>query len=126
MDILNDARELIVEDWQPLARWSVWAWVVFYLTFLAYAFAQHGGYLFVDSANLVVHEGGHLLFGWFGPTLGIWGGTILNGRCRCSLQGISFFSDNWPALLSAYSFFSRTGCIPRPTWRTREPRICRW
>ena len=51
MHILNHAQELIGEDWQPLARWSVWAWVVFYLTFLAYVFAQHGGYLFVDSSE---------------------------------------------------------------------------
>ena len=53
------------------------AWLVFYLGFLAYAFSAHGGFLFIDSANLVVHEGGHNLFGWFGPTLGLWGGTLL-------------------------------------------------
>ena len=109
MDVLHDVRELLVDDWQALARWSVWAWVVFYLTFLAYAFAQHGGYLFVDSANLVVHEGGHLLFGWFGPTLGIWGGTILQWLVPLLLTGyfvfqrqlagtafcLFFFFENW-------------------------------
>jgi hypothetical protein len=26
---------------------------------------------------LVVHEGGHNLFAWFGPTLCLWGGTLL-------------------------------------------------
>ena len=121
MDILNDARELIVEDWQPLARWSVWAWVVFYLTFLAYAFAQHGGYLFVDSANLVVHEGGHLLFGWFGPTLGIWGGTILQWLVPLLLTGYFVFQRQLAGTAFCLFFFSRTGCIPRPTCRTREP-----
>ncbi len=60
-----------------MAPWSVWAWVVFYALFMAYALNEHGGFLFVDSANLVVHEGGHLLFGWLGQTLGMWGGTIL-------------------------------------------------
>ena len=65
------------EDWRPISRWTVLAWLGFYILFLIYAFSMHGGYLFIDSANLVVHEGGHMLFGWFGQTLGLWGGTIL-------------------------------------------------
>jgi hypothetical protein len=63
--------------WQPLSRVGLAGWLLFYVVFLAYAFSKHGDFLFVDFANLVVHEGGHLLFGWFGPTLGLWGGTIL-------------------------------------------------
>jgi len=69
------------------------AWLVFYLVFLAYAFSAHGGYLFIDSANLVVHEGGHNLFAWFGPTLCLWGGTILQWMV--------------PSLLAAYFFSQR-------------------
>jgi hypothetical protein len=65
------------EPWKPVSRPALWAWVVFYVVFLAYAFSAHGGFLFIDLANLVVHEGGHNLFGWFGPTLGLWGGTLL-------------------------------------------------
>jgi hypothetical protein len=65
------------EDWHPISRWAILAWLTFYALFLIYAFSMHGGYLFIDSANLVVHEGGHNLFGWFGPTLGLWGGTLL-------------------------------------------------
>jgi hypothetical protein len=63
--------------WQSLSRAGLAAWLLFYVVFLAYAFSKHGEFLFIDSANLVVHEGGHLLFGWLGPTLGLWGGTIL-------------------------------------------------
>ena len=65
------------EPWKPVSRPALGAWIVFYLGFLAYAFSAHGGFLFIDSANLVVHEGGHNLFGWFGPTIGLWGGTLL-------------------------------------------------
>jgi hypothetical protein len=54
---------------------------------------MHGGYLFIDFANLVVHEGGHLLFAWFGKTLGLWGGTILQWLA--------------PLLLAAYFFHQR-------------------
>jgi hypothetical protein len=81
------------EDWRPISRAVILAWLAFYALFLLYAFRMHGGYLFVDSANLVVHEGGHLLFGWFGKTIGLWGGTILQWMV--------------PLLLAAYFFHER-------------------
>jgi hypothetical protein len=65
------------QPWKPVSRPALAAWLVFYVAFLAYAFSAHGGFLFIDMANLVVHEGGHNLFRWFGPTLCLWGGTIL-------------------------------------------------
>ena len=64
-----------------------------YLAFLAYTFSAHGGFLFIDTANLIVHEGGHNLFGWFGATLGLWGGTLLQWLV--------------PFLLAAYFFTER-------------------
>ena len=30
----------------------------------------------INGANLIIHEAGHLLFGWFGTFIGIAGGTI--------------------------------------------------
>jgi hypothetical protein len=65
------------EPWKPVSQPALWAWIVFYVLFLVYAFFAHGGFLFIDSANLIVHEGGHNLFSWFGPTLCLWGGTLL-------------------------------------------------
>jgi hypothetical protein len=81
------------EPWKPLSCAAVVAWLLFYLAFLAYAMSANGGFLFIDSANLVVHEGGHNLFGWFGPTLGLWGGTLLQWLV--------------PFLLAAYFFTER-------------------
>jgi hypothetical protein len=81
------------EDWRPIPRWALAAWLAFYFFFLIYAFRMHGGYLFIDSANLVVHEGGHMLFSWFGPTLCLWGGTILQWMV--------------PFLLGAYFYYQR-------------------
>jgi hypothetical protein len=86
-------QSLLDAEWKPLSRPVLLAWIVFYLGFLFYAFSAHGGYLFIDSANLVVHEGGHNLFGWFGPTLGLWGGTLLQWLV--------------PLLLAAYFFTER-------------------
>jgi len=65
------------QPWKPVSGPALVAWIVFYAAFLAYAFSAHGGFLFIDLANLVVHEGGHNLFGWFGPTIGLYGGTLL-------------------------------------------------
>jgi len=79
--------------WKPVSRPALAAWLVFYFWFMVYAFRAHGGFLFIDSANLVVHEGGHNLFSWFGPTLCLWGGTLLQWLV--------------PFLLAAYFFSER-------------------
>jgi hypothetical protein len=79
------------------------------LAFLSYAFSARGGFLFIDLANLIVHEGGHNLFGWFGPTIGLWGGTLLQWLVSFLLAAyfftqrkttgfvfcILFFFENW-------------------------------
>ena len=74
-------RELWAEitdvNWDPVSRTRLILWLLFYGAFLVYAARNFGQFLFIDCANLVVHEGGHLLFGWFGSTLGLWGGTLL-------------------------------------------------
>src|SRR5215831_16499756 len=86
-------QSILEEPWKPVSRLALAAWLMFYTSFLAYAFSAHGAGLFIDNANLVVHEGGHLLFGWFGPALGLWGGTLLQWLV--------------PFLLAAYFFVQR-------------------
>ncbi len=93
------------EDWRPLSRWAMVAWLVFYVLFLICAFRMHGGYLFIDSANLVVHEGGHLLFGWFGPTLDLWGGTILQWLVPLLLAAYFFRERQTAAFVFCLFFF---------------------
>ena len=107
--MLQYLRSIIETPWKPVSRPVALAWVGFYVLFLGYAFSAHGGYLFIDSANLVVHEGGHNLFGWFGPTLGLWGGTLLQWLVPLLLAGyffaqrqisgfvfcLFFFFENW-------------------------------
>lgn len=91
--MLEYFKSILDTPWKPISRPAILAWLVFYIIFLGYAFSAHGGFLFIDSANLVVHEGGHNLFGWFGPTLGLWGGTLLQWLV--------------PFLLAAYFFSER-------------------
>ncbi len=81
------------EDWRPVSRIAAVAWLVVYALFFLYAATNHTGFLFIDNVNLVVHERGHLLFGWFGETLGLWGGTILQWLV--------------PLLLAVYFFYER-------------------
>jgi hypothetical protein len=91
-------------DWRPTSRYSVAAWLVFYIAFLIYAFSKHGAFLFIDLANLMVHEGGHLLFGWLGPGLGLWGGTILQWLAPLLLAAY-FFSQRQTTAFAFCSFF---------------------
>jgi hypothetical protein len=93
------------KEWRPLPRWAVLAWLVFYVLFLIYAFSMRGGYLFIDSANLVVHEGGHLLFAWFGPTLCLWGGTILQWLVPLLLAAYFFRERQTAAFVFCLFFF---------------------
>src|ERR1700722_8587312 len=81
------------KPWQPVSRPALVGWLTFYAAFLLYALHANGGMLFIALANLIVHEGGHNLFRWFGPTLGLWGGTLLQWLV--------------PFLLAAYFFTHR-------------------
>ncbi len=91
-------------EWQPVPRWAVVVWALFYALFLVYVFHSHGEFLFVDLANLVVHEGGHLLFGWFGPTLGLWGGTLLQWMVPF-LLATYFYSQRQASAFTLCTFF---------------------
>ena len=93
------------EPWRPLTRWATGAWLVFFLWFLAYAFSKHGGFLFIDTANMVVHEGGHALYGWFGQTLGLWGGTLLQWQVPFFLACYFFYHRQFAAFIFCAFFF---------------------
>ncbi len=65
------------EDWQPVSKAALTGWLVFYGIFFLYILSSKTGYLLTDYIFLPIHEGGHLLFGWFGQMLGVMGGTLL-------------------------------------------------
>ncbi len=64
------------EPWQRASRPAVALWVVAYAGYLVHALLDRDGFLLLHNVNLVIHEAGHLFFGWFGETLGLWGGTL--------------------------------------------------
>jgi hypothetical protein len=63
-------------DWKPVSRYAGIGWLCFYTLFLIYAAADRSGFLFLDNVNLIIHEGGHFFFSWFGYTITILGGTL--------------------------------------------------
>jgi hypothetical protein len=126
--MLEHWQSILDQPWKPASRPALGAWLVFYIAFLAYAFSAHGGFLFIDSANLVVHEGGHNLFGWFGSTLGLWGGTLLQWLVPCLLAAyfftqrqatgfvfcLFFFFENW-LYTATYMADARAQVLPLVT-----------
>jgi len=103
--MLEFLQSILDEPWKPVSRPALAAWLIFYVAFLAYAFSAHGGYLFIDNANLIVHEGGHNLFGWFGPTLGLWGGTLLQWLVPFLLATYFFTQRQAPGFVFSLFFF---------------------
>jgi len=122
--------------WKPISRPAIVAWLIFYLWFLVYAYAAHGHGLFIDMANLIVHEGGHNLFGWFGPTLGLWGGTLLQWLVpfllavhffvRRQIPGfvfsLFFFFENW---LYTATYMADARAMELPLVTTGDPEFAK-
>lgn len=103
------------EDWRPVSKAVLVSWLVFYGLFLLYAATARGPGLFIDNVNLVVHEGGHLLFGWFGATLGLWGGTLLQLLVPLALACFFVFQRQ-PAGTTFAAFFFFENFLPIATY----------
>ena len=97
-------QSILAQDWRPTSRYSVAAWLVFYVGFLIYAFSRHGDFLFIDLANLVVHEGGHLAIRM------VWSHARTLGRHHSAMAGATapgayFFSQRQTTAFAFCSFF---------------------
>jgi hypothetical protein len=60
----------------PVSRTALLWWSGAFAAFLVYAALDTDGFLFLDNANLMIHEAGHTLFGWAGYYTQILGGTL--------------------------------------------------
>ena len=69
--------EALEKDWEPFPRWALVAWSGFYFLFLFQAARGTGFLLLMDGVFVPIHEGGHLLFRFFGEFLSVAGGTLL-------------------------------------------------
>ncbi len=72
------ALAILEEAWEPVSQAALAAWVLFYGIVLLGAAAGGGVARYFDLVFVPIHEGGHLLFGWFGSHwLMVAGGTLL-------------------------------------------------
>lgn len=107
--MLEWLREIWDSEWAPVSVPAGIAWLCFYGLFLFYVLVTSQNFLFIDFVNLVIHEGGHLLFSWGGDTLTLYGGTLLQwlvpfllavyfyGRRHTTgfVFSLFFFFENW-------------------------------
>jgi len=112
-------------EWKPVSRLTGIAWLCFYALFLLYAFADRSGFLIVDYLNLIIHEGGHFFFSWFGNTIMILGGTIgellvpllcaIYFFCQRETTGFAFSTywlfENFP-YIGTYMADARSAALP--------------
>jgi hypothetical protein len=128
--VLSSIRDAEVwsSPWDDVSRPVIVAWSALYTLFLCYAASNSGKFLFIDSANLVVHESGHLLLGWFGKGAGLWGGTILQWAVPLLLAAyfgahrqttafafcLLFFFENW-LYTAVYMADARSLALPLVT-----------
>jgi hypothetical protein len=90
--------------WKPVTRTALIAWLVFFGLFLLYAAFDSSGFLFLDYVNLIIHEGGHFFFSWFGYTITILGGSL--GELLVPLLcGIYFFCQREISAVAFCSFW---------------------
>jgi len=85
--------QTLEDDWQRVPLAALVIACTFYGLFLLQAAQGSGVLLMMDLVFVPLHEGGHLLFGWFGELLMVAGGTLLQ-------LGVPF-------LLAAFFFFQR-------------------
>jgi len=96
--------ETLEEDWQPVSQPALIGWLVFYGLFLLHALTDGDGFLLIDNVNLIVHEAGHLLFGWLGYWPGIYGGTWLELLAPLGLV-VFFVYQRQPVGVAFAAFF---------------------
>lgn len=92
-------------EWQPVSRGVAIAWIVAYFLFLCYALADRSGFLFIDYANLMIHEVGHPVFGMFGYTIMILGGTLAELLVPLGCAAYFFFKREVPGFTFCVFWF---------------------
>lgn len=106
MAVWEAVKALWEREWEPVSKAAWIGWLAFYGLFILYALTNRDGYLLIDHVNLIVHEAGHLLFGWFGRTAGLWGGTVLELLAPLALfLHFAYHRQTTGAVFAAFFFF---------------------
>lgn len=93
------------ESWKLVSKPERIGWLAFYALFLLYALRSRSGFLMIDMAFVPIHEGGHLLFSYFGQTLMVAGGTLLQLGVPVMLAVYFAFQRQLPGTAFCSFFF---------------------
>jgi hypothetical protein len=83
--------EELEQEWEPLPRAALVAWIIFYVLFLYQVGRGSGILLLMDGVFVPIHEGGHLLFRLAGEFIAVAGGTFLQLFVPFALAVYFFF-----------------------------------
>jgi hypothetical protein len=83
--------EPLEDDWQRVSLAAIIVASAFYALFLFQAVQGRGVLLMIDLVFVPVHEGGHLLFRFFGEFLMVAGGTLLQLSAPLMLATVFLF-----------------------------------
>jgi hypothetical protein len=96
---------VLTDDWEPVSRGAAIGWLVFYaLMLLSVATSGVLSHL-VDLVFLPIHEGGHLLFRFFGEWIMVAGGTFLQLFVPLALAAYFAFRRQVPGTAFCAFFF---------------------
>jgi hypothetical protein len=102
-------------DWEPLSRGAALGWIGFYVVLIVNAlFGGHLLQLF-DLVFVPIHEGGHLLFRFFGEWISVAGGTGLQFFVPFALATYFAFRRQ-PAGTAFCAFFFFEQCLPTASY----------
>jgi hypothetical protein len=97
--------EQLENAWQPVSLAVMAVACAFYGLFLLQAAHGSGPLLMIDLVFIPIHEGGHLLFRWFGEFLAVAGGTLLQLGVPLMLAAFFFFQRQVPGTAFCLFFF---------------------
>lgn len=96
----------VEEPWQPTSLVVLSLWCAFYALFLLQAARGSGPFLMIDLVFIPVHEGGHLLFRFFGGEfLMVAGGTLMQLGVPLMLAIFFVFQRQVPGTAFCMFFF---------------------
>jgi hypothetical protein len=97
--------QTLKEEWKPVSKPVLYAWLVFLTLFLIYAARHRGPGLFIDLVFVPIHEGGHVVFGMFGQTMEVAGGTLMQLCVPLAFAIYFFFQRHITGVAFATFFF---------------------
>lgn len=96
------------ERWEPVSRGAVLAWLIFYVLVLVDGVFRGTLFQWIDLVFVPIHEGGHLLFGYFGRWMMVAGGTLLQLFVPFALMAYFLFKRQlFGTTFCAFFFFEQ-------------------